>query len=604
MKNYSVAFVFLIISFIGFSQCTIISQPLSSQVICHNEPTIPLEVITTSPSQCISVCTGQGVTTFQWLVNTTSDTIGAQSITGANSNIYIPPSNLIGQSYFFCRIFIDGCLWDYSNIVSVEIVGLPNPNLSDGVMCSGPQPYWGAYSDQIIFEPMAHSLGTFSYSWIVPTSMGDPGDVNQIFCDSEGLYTVSVTDINGCVGVDSAFITVLPASISDVSITNNSGNIFYCEGDTINLTASILNGFGSTNVADGTAVVWTTPFNQPNPGNVISFNTTIPGFYEVKVLDLNGCWSNTFVPRSFSLNPVPTVSVNSISICQGSFATLTAQTSISGGHFHWEDGSTYYGSSSSISVNPTETTTYLVYYTTSDGCEVSTSGTVTINSLTSGTDNITSCSPITWIDGNVYSSSNNTATFIIAGGAVGGCDSLVTLNLTIIPIATITAGGSTTFCEGGSVVLTSSSATGNTWSNGATTQSITVFSNGNYSVTVSNGSCSVASSPTVVTVNPSPAIPTITASGATTFCQGGSLTLTSSSATNNIWSNGATSQSITVTDNGSYSVSVSNGNCSVSSAPTVVNVNPIPSVSLTALKSFTNINSNSISLNGSPSGGV
>lgn len=71
--------------------------------------------------------------------------------------------------------------------------------------------------------------------------------------------------------------------------------------------------------------------------------------------------------------------------------------------------------------------------------------------------------------------------------------------------------------------------------------------------------------------------PVITASGATTFCQGGSVSLTASSATNYLWSNGATTQSITVSQSGSYSVTVNTGSSCVStSAPTVVTVSQIP----------------------------
>ena len=50
--------------------------------------------------------------------------------------------------------------------------------------------------------------------------------------------------------------------------------------------------------------------------------------------------------------------------------------------------------------------------------------------------------------------------------------------------------------------------------------------------------------------------PVITASGNTTFCDGGSVTLTSSIATNNMWSNGETTQSIIVTQSGDYTVLV------------------------------------------------
>src|SRR5690606_2223555 len=48
-----------------------------------------------------------------------------------------------------------------------------------------------------------------------------------------------------------------------------------------------------------------------------------------------------------------------------------------------------------------------------------------------GIDTQTACDSLTWIDGITYTLSTNTPTFNIVGGAVNGCDSVVTLNLTI-----------------------------------------------------------------------------------------------------------------------------------------------------------------------------
>jgi predicted RNase H-like HicB family nuclease len=141
---------------------------------------------------------------------------------------------------------------------------------------------------------------------------------------------------------------------------------------------------------------------------------------------------------------------------------------------------------------------------------------------------------------------------------------------------TITAGGTTTFCQGGSVQLTSSSATSNTWTpGGATTQAITASTGGSYTVSVPdpNGCGPQTSAPTVVTANSLPATPTITANGPLTFCDPGSVDLTSSSATGNVWTpGGATTQTITANADGSYSVTVTDGNGCVSaaSAATVV----------------------------------
>ncbi len=74
-----------------------------------------------------------------------------------------------------------------------------------------------------------------------------------------------------------------------------------------------------------------------------------------------------------------------------------------------------------------------------------------------------------------------------------------------LPTATISAGGATTFCSGGSVTLNASAGASYLWSNGATTSSINVTATGNYSVIVTNASgCSATSSETNVTVTTLP----------------------------------------------------------------------------------------------------
>jgi hypothetical protein len=57
-----------------------------------------------------------------------------------------------------------------------------------------------------------------------------------------------------------------------------------------------------------------------------------------------------------------------------------------------------------------------------------------ISNGSSFTDVISSCQPIAWIDGITYSANNNTAMHTIAAGNVHGCDSVVSLDLTINPI--------------------------------------------------------------------------------------------------------------------------------------------------------------------------
>jgi len=59
---------------------------------------------------------------------------------------------------------------------------------------------------------------------------------------------------------------------------------------------------------------------------------------------------------------------------------------------------------------------------------------LSINYSNSGTDIITACQSYTWIDGITYTESNNTATWTLTN--IVGCDSIVTLDLTINNIET------------------------------------------------------------------------------------------------------------------------------------------------------------------------
>lgn len=85
-----------------------------------------------------------------------------------------------------------------------------------------------------------------------------------------------------------------------------------------------------------------------------------------------------------------------------------------------------------------------------------------------------------------------------------GCTSIATTSIVIntSPVAGISAGGSTTFCPGNSVTLTSNSSNSYSWSSGATTQSIIAALSGSYSVTVTNSFGCSASSAIVVTQLP------------------------------------------------------------------------------------------------------
>jgi len=87
--------------------------------------------------------------------------------------------------------------------------------------------------------------------------------------------------------------------------------------------------------------------------------------------------------------------------------------------YTWIDGNTYTSSNN--------TSTYTL--TNIEGCDSTILLDLTINNSYSVLDSHTACDSYTWIDGNTYTSNNNTAMFQYT--TVGGCDSTLTLDLII-----------------------------------------------------------------------------------------------------------------------------------------------------------------------------
>ena len=101
-----------------------------------------------------------------------------------------------------------------------------------------------------------------------------------------------------------------------------------------------------------------------------------------------------------------------------------------------------------------------------------------------------------------------------ANGCQGTASQSVTVNQN--PSVSISANGPTTFCQGGSVVLSASAGSSYNWSTGASAQSVTVDASGNYSVAVTDANgCQGTASQSVV-INPRPAI--FMVSGGGTYC--------------------------------------------------------------------------------------
>lgn len=176
------------------------------------------------------------------------------------------------------------------------------------------------------------------------------------------------------------------------------------------------------------------------------------------------------------------------------------------------------------------------------------------------------------ITGSIFNPANvtpGTHTITYTYTNQNGCQGVATQQVSVgsNPVATVTASGPLSFCDGGSVILDAGPGYGSyLWSNGQTTQSISVGVSGTYTVTVtSNSGCGGNQASTPIVVNVYPGIfATITAIG---------NELHSSPALTYQWYfngnpiPGATNQTYTATESGNYMVFVTDANgCSAYSS--------------------------------------
>lgn len=223
--------------------------------------------------------------------------------------------------------------------------------------------------------------------------------------------------------------------------------------------------------------------------------------------------NGNFMNAKFYSVATPVVATTSYTYCQGATATVLSATALTGNTLRW--------------------------YTQATGGTYATAAPV----------------PSTTAAG--------TYTYYVSQANAGNDESMraaITVVVNALPATpVITASGSTTFCTGGSVDLTSSATAGNVWSNNLTTSTITVSTTGNFTVTVTDANgCASTSAPISVNVSNAPA-PTISASS-TQACSGDVVTVTSSAADSYLWSTGDTTQSIQVSATAAVYVTVTNAN--------------------------------------------
>jgi gliding motility-associated-like protein len=370
----------------------------------------------------------------------------------------------------------------------------------------------------------------YTYTWNPGNSSANPTTVNPAVST---LYTVTVTDRWGCFDDDTVSVTINGGGIQSFVVypnpvcINRATTITYTGTNTPGPGVTFTWGFNGGTVVSGSGagpyeVLWTT------------------GGTKTVTLDVNdnGCISQQISQQvTINNNPVADAGAD-VTVCSGGIVQLG--TAATGGYeYKWYPSNNL--SNDSIS-NP------------------------------------------------VFSAVNLTPTPVTVAYAVAvtqfACYNTDTVNITINPPSAtgITAQGNIPVCAGGSVVLAADSVyVSYLWSDTTFNNSVTVSAPGSYymAAVAANG-CQYISNTINVTFNP-PSASSISALGATSFCEGGNVTLSSDSVyVSYLWSENSNTSTINVTQTGNYTMSgIDAAGCQFASNTIAVTANPNPVIALT-----------------------
>ena len=263
-------------------------------------------------------------------------------------------------------------------------------------------------------------------------------DTTAVACDSltwndtkyiaGGDYIYSHTDANGCTQVDTLHLTVKYSSTSteDTTVCNS----FVWHG-TEYIASTNTPTFTSTNAA--------------GCDSVTSLHLTI---IPCSTTDITTCDTFTWHGTLYSTSGQYYDGTDTLNLIIN-YSNTGDTTATACDSFKWYD--TDYKASAS----PTHT------FTNAAGCDSTVTLSLIIRNSTTGIDVQSHCDAYTWIDGNTYAATSSTATHILTNAA--GCDSIITLNLTVRESTTSTdvqtACNSYTWIDGNTYTASNSTAT-------------------------------------------------------------------------------------------------------------------------------------------------
>lgn len=453
----------------------------------------------------------------------------------------------------------DAALCTITNSLTIGNSGSPQPaaNQLASVSCNGG-------SNGAVDINVTSGTPGYTYLWSTGAITQDISGVPA------GTYTVTVTDVNFCVGIQS-FVVTQPLVVDGAAAVSGA----VCNGGasgSIDLTPS-----GGT---PGYTYLWSNGSVTQDQAGLLA------GSYTVTITDANACIAvRTFIVTQPTAVAVTTSSTSTGCLLSTGSAVAVASGGTPGYSYLWSSGGT------NATINGLAAGIYTVTVTDANGCTavgqttvVSSNGpvissaqvtNVTCNSGVNGGIDIT-------VNGGTPGYSYNWSNSIVSQDLTGLTAGSYTVTVTDANNCTVTAqyqvseplvlaasfSQTPASCSlsNGSVIVT---ATGGTpgytylWSTGSTGNPLTNIPAAVYTVTVTDqqgctGAFVSAVSGTAATVIDSSrvenAVCNATATGGITlFLSGGAPPLTF------LWSTGATSQNLTGLTNGNYTVTITNG---------------------------------------------
>ncbi len=324
-----------------------------------------------------------------------------------------------------------------------------------------------------------------SYMWIdgnTYTASNNSATVvltNMVGCDSTVTLDLTITNSNTGTDTQVACDSYMWIDGNTYTTSNNSATVVLSNASgcdsTVTLDLTINTSYSTTDVQGNCdSYTWIDGNTYTTSNNTASFMlTSITGCDSLVTLDLTiansltgtdtqiACDSYTWIDgvTYTSTNNVASVLLTASGGCD-SLVTLDltinnseTATDIQSAcdSYTWIDGNTYTASNNSA--------TFVL--SNASGCDSTVTLDLTITNSNTGTDTQTACDSYMWIDGNTYTASNNSATFVLINSA--GCDSTVTLDLTITNsntgTDTQTACDTYTWIDGNTYTTSNNSAT-------------------------------------------------------------------------------------------------------------------------------------------------